>query len=121
MYLQTDASNVGLGAALLQEYDGMLHPVRFLSRKLKKPELNYSIIEKECLAIVWAINKLKVFLYGTEFILLVDNQPLSFMKETSIKNARVARWLLSLQDWSFRVKAIKGIENHIADCLSRIN
>jgi hypothetical protein len=121
MYLQTDALNIGLGAALLQEYDRMLHPVHYLSCKLKKPELNYCILEKECLAIVWAVTKLKVYLYGTEFVLLVDNKPLSFMKEASIKNARVARWLLSLQDWSFRVKAIKGVENHIADCLSRVN
>jgi hypothetical protein len=120
MYVQTDASNVGLAAALLQEYDGILHPVRYLSRKLKKPELNYSIIEKECLAVIWAIHKLKVYLYGTEFILLVDNKPLSYMKESAIKNARVARWLLCLQDCSFQVQSIKGIENHIADCLSRI-
>ena len=64
MYIQTDASDVGLGGALLQLYDGIYHPVRFISRKLKSSKRNYSAIEKEGLAIVWAVDKLKVFLYG---------------------------------------------------------
>ena len=58
MFVQTDASDVGLGAALLQEHNGLLHPVRYLSRKLKSAEQNYSTIEKEGLAIIWAIEKL---------------------------------------------------------------
>ena len=70
MYVQTDVSDVGLGGALLQLYDGIYHPVRFISRKLKSAERNYSAIEKEGLAIVWEVDKLKVFLYGREFVLL---------------------------------------------------
>jgi hypothetical protein len=119
MYLQTDASEVGLGCALLQEYDGYLHPVRYHCRKLKKAEQNYSTIEKECLAIVWAIDKLKVYLYGREFILLTDNKPLVFMRESNMKNARVMRWSLFLQDWTFRIESIRGIDHHVADYLSR--
>jgi len=68
-YVQTDASDEGLGAALLQKYEGLLHPVRYLSRKLKPSERNFSTIEKEGLAIVWAFEKLMVFLYGREFVL----------------------------------------------------
>ena len=120
IFVQTDASEVGIGVSLLQEYDGILHPVRYHSRKLKPAEKNYSTIEKECLAIVWAIERLKVFLYGREFVLLVDNKPLSFLKSSNMKNARVARWALFLQDWSFTVKSIYGSENHVADFLSRV-
>lgn len=120
IFVQTDSSDYALGAAMLQEYQGVLHPVRYLSRKLKPAEVNYTIMEKECLAIVWAINKLKVYLYGTEFVLLTDNRPLQFLKESNIQNARVTRWSLALQDWTFRVQSIAGVENFAADCLSRV-
>ncbi len=119
MYVQTDASDVGLGACLLQEHKGTLHPVRFLSRKLKDAEKQYSTIEKEGLAIVWAIQKLAVFLYGVEFVLLTDHRPLTFIQQTKMKNARVMRWSLFLQDWSFIIKSIKGVDNIMADYLSR--
>jgi hypothetical protein len=119
-YVQTDSSDYALGAALLQEHDGLLHPVKFLSRKLRDSERNYCIMEKECLAIIFAIEKLKVYLYGTEFVLLVDNKPLQYLRESSIKNAKIMRWSLFLQDWTFRVQSIKGVENHVADMLSRI-
>ena len=85
MYVQTDASDVGLGGALLQLYDGIYHPVRFISRKLKSAERNYSAIEKEGSAIVCAVDKLKVFLYGREFVLLTDHRPTDIYK--SIKDA----------------------------------
>ena len=51
--LQTDASQIGIGAVLLQEGDdGMKHPIAYASKKLLSREMNYSTIEKECLAIV---------------------------------------------------------------------
>ncbi|XP_076462144.1 uncharacterized protein LOC143294651 [Babylonia areolata] len=62
--LRTDASDRGLGAVLLQEKEGVLHPVAFASRKLSGTESHYSTIEKECLAVVWATDKFQQFLYG---------------------------------------------------------
>ena len=119
MYVQTDASDVGFGGALLQEHDGLLHPVRYLSRKLKSAERNYSTIEKEGLAIVWALEKLRIFLYGQEFVLLTDHKPLTFINNMKLQNSRVMRWSLYLQDWSFRVESVKGVDNLLADYLSR--
>ncbi|VDI22119.1 Hypothetical predicted protein, partial [Mytilus galloprovincialis] len=55
--LQTDASDNGIGAILLQDEDNIRLPVSYASKKLKASERNYSTIEKECLAIVWAISK----------------------------------------------------------------
>lgn len=120
MYVQTDASDVGLGAALLQRHEGVLHPVRYVSRKLKPAERNYSTVEKEGLGVVWAIEKLRIFLYGREFVLLVDHKPLTFINKTKFANNRVMRWSLFLQDWSFRVESIKGVDNLLADYLSRV-
>ena len=119
MYVQTDASGFGLGAVLLQDVDGLLHPVKYLSRKLKPCELNYSTIEKECLGIVWAIGKLRIYLYGREFVILTDHHPLTCLNHSGIKNSRLMRWSMFLQDWSFRIEAIRGSDNVIADYLSR--
>ena len=51
--LRTDAFDAGIGAILLQEHDGTLYPVSFVSKKLTDREKNYSTMEKECLAVVW--------------------------------------------------------------------
>ena len=63
--LQTDASDSGLGAVLLQEHDGVNMPVMYISRKLNAAETRYSTIERECLALLWATKRLHVYLYGT--------------------------------------------------------
>ena len=62
--LQTDASSTSLGAVLLQEFEDSLHLVYFVSRKLLDREKRYSTIERECLAIVWAVHKFVRFLLG---------------------------------------------------------
>jgi hypothetical protein len=56
----------------------------------------------------------------TKFVLLVDHAPLRFLKESNICNSRIMRWSLSLQDWNFEVQPIKGVQNHVADFLSRV-
>lgn len=68
--LQTDASEVGIGAVLSQLQDGMEHPVMFSSRKLLPHEKNYATVEKECLAVKWAIEKLRYYLLGRKFVLV---------------------------------------------------
>ena len=117
--LQTDASNEGVGAILLQEFDGVRHPIGFASRKLQPREQNYSTIERECLAIVWAMQKFQNFLYGQHFVLEVDHEPLKYLNQTNFQNGRLMRWALSIQPFRFTVKAIKGSENVGADFLSR--
>ena len=117
--LQTDASDHSIGAALLQEHEGKLMPISFASRKLVPRERNYCIMEKECLAVVWAIQKFKVYLYGKEFILQTDHQPLICMNNDKVHNERIFRWSLLLQPFRFRIVVIKGTDNVIADYLSR--
>ena len=75
--LQTDASDLGLGAVLSQLKDGEEHPVSFASRKLLPREKNYLIIEKECLDIVWSLQVFYVCLFGQRFTIETDHQPLS--------------------------------------------
>ena len=117
--LQTDASSTGLGAVLLQEFEDSLHPVCFASRKLLDRENRYSTIERECLAIVWAVHKFVRFLWGVRFVLQTDHRPLTYLRTSNFKNSRIMRWALSLQEFSFEVLPVSGQANVFADLLSR--
>ena len=118
--LRTDASNVGIGTVLLQDHDGKLSPVSFPRRKLTSRERKYSTIEGECLAIVWAIRKFLVFLYGKEFTLQTDHQPLVYLNKVKFLNDRIMRWTMFLQNYRMKIESIKGSENVGADYLSRV-
>ena len=118
--LQTDSSDKGLGGALFQYEGESKLPVAFASRKLKGPELNYSTVEKECLAIVWAVQKFSRYLYGKEFRLETDHEPLVYLNSSKVTNPRLMRWALMLQPYRFSLEAIRGCDNVGADYLSRI-
>lgn len=85
--LTTDASDYALGAVLSQIQDGIEKPLAFGSRTLNDTELKYSTTEKEALAIVWAVQKYKPYLYGRKFTLVTDHKPLIFIKSSS-KNSK---------------------------------
>ncbi|XP_014857306.1 PREDICTED: uncharacterized protein LOC106926725 [Poecilia mexicana] len=95
--LQTDASGVGLGAVLQQEVDGERRPVVFLSRKLLDRETRYSTVEKECLAMKWAIEALRYYLLGRHFILETDHRALQWLRRMRDANARKSVQNLGLQ------------------------
>ncbi len=99
--LQTDASDAGLEAVLSQGKQGEEHPVLFISRKLTKAERNYATVEKEALAVKWAVLELRYYLLGRKFTLLTDHAPLQWMARAKDTNARVTRWFLALQDFYF--------------------
>ena len=89
--LRTDASNCGLGAALMQQHDERLYPVAYASKKLASAETNYSTLEKECLGIVWGITKFRLYLAGKPFILQIVHQPLAYINKTKHQNDRIMR------------------------------
>ncbi|KAL0200309.1 hypothetical protein M9458_003496, partial [Cirrhinus mrigala] len=118
--VQTDASDTGLGAVLSQVKDGEEHPVIYISRKLTKAEKNYAAVEKEALAVKWAVLELHYYLLGRRFTLITDHAPLQWMARAKETNARVTRWFLALQDFHFDVQHRSGASNANADGLSRI-
>ncbi len=118
--LQTDASNTGLGAVLSQVQDGEEHPVLYISRKLTPTEQRYATVEKEALAVKWAVLELRYYLLGHKFSLITDHAHLQWMARAKDTNARVTRWFLALQDFHFDVRHRAGAANANADGLSRI-
>ncbi|KAM4691997.1 uncharacterized protein WCC33_016819 [Rhinophrynus dorsalis] len=118
--IHTDASNVGLGAVLSQVDDaGEEHPISFQSRKLLDREMNYAAKEKECLALVWAIKRFQPYLYGKEFTVITDHNPLVWLNKTSGDNGRLLRWSLALQPYVFSVNRrweIRGKRDWILGC-----
>ena len=118
--LITDASNVGLGAVLVQEHHGETKVVCYASRSLTETEKKYSTTEKEGLAVVWACEKFHLYLYGINFELLTDHKPLESLYDMkTTQNARIQRWMLKLLPYSYKIKYMPGKQN-IADALSRL-
>ena len=121
--LAVDASDIGIGAVPLQEdNDGIDHPVCYFSKKFNKHQKNYSTIEKECLALILAIQQFEVYLTSSTSPIVVfsDHNHLSFLHKLKNKNKRLLRWSLLLQEFNLDIRHIKGKDNIIPDALSRI-
>ncbi|XP_061567193.1 uncharacterized protein LOC133421555 [Cololabis saira] len=114
----TDASNRGLGAVLSQQVEGMDRPVLYISRKLSEREGRYSTVEKECLAIRWAVGSLRYYLLGRPFTLWSDHAPLQWLHRMKDTNGRITRWYLALQPFNFRVVHRPGAQMAVPDFLS---
>ena len=118
--LQTDASKTGIGAVLSQIDDECNeHPIVYLSRRMLPNEMNYSVSEQECLAIIWSVNKLRYYLQGHRFTVITDHKALTWLENTRHSNNRLMRWSMLLQQFNFDIQYRKGIVNTNADGLSR--
>lgn len=115
--LQTDASGVAIGA-ILSNQDRK--PVSFASRTLNKAEKRYPTIEKELLAIVWAVKHFRPYLYGRTFTILTDHKPLIYLFNMRDPSSRLMKFRLMLEDYDYNIEYVKGSENIAADALSRI-
>lgn len=119
--LEVDASHVGAGAVLLQEVEGIDRSVCYFSRKFNSYQLNYSTIEKEALALIWALQHFEVYVgFGSSSVVVyTDHNPLTFLCSLNCPNRRLMRWALFLQSYSLDIRHIKGKDNVVADALSR--
>ena len=94
-----------LGAVLAQVQNGEEQVICYASRSLTDVERRYSRTEREALGIVWACERLHMYLYGTDFEILTDHKPLEFIySRKSHPSARVNRWVLRLQPYRFTVR-----------------
>ena len=117
--LHTDASFVGLGAALCQEDpEGNLRIINLASRRLRGPEINYFASEIELLAIVWALSKFRSYLLGAEVLVRSDHKALAFLNTCRFVNGRLMRWALGIQDYRIRMSYLPGKSNALTDTLA---
>ena len=121
--IQADASDEGLGGALLQpDKHGRLQPVAYTSCIMSPTEQRYSQIEKECLAICHSLSKFDQWVYGKQDIEVhTDHQPLETILRKPLNKApaRLQKMLMRLQRYSFKTLYKKGTSLYLADTLSR--
>ena len=110
----TDASSIGIGAVLEKNS----HVIAYASRALTKSEKQYSVIQRECLALVYALKQFRHYLLGRSFTLVTDHAPLQWLSAQKMEGL-LCRWSLALQEYDFQIKYCKGIQNGNADALSR--
>ena len=99
--------------------EGVEHPICYASRSCDPAEQNYSSFDGECLAVVWATNHFRAYLFGNSFTLITDHEPLRWLMTTQKLTGKMARWSLLLQEYDFTVQHRAGVDNTNADCLSR--
>ena len=118
--LETDASNVGEGAVLSQWHEGSLRPVAYYSKHLSRRERNFSVSERELLTVVLSIKNVHQMLYGTQFRVVTDHQPLRSLLTSSDLRNKLMQWLNEIQKYEFSIEYQSGKRNGNADALSRL-
>ena len=114
--LHTDASDEGIGAVLEQDS----RVVAYASRAITKTEMNYSVIQKDCLAVIFATEHSCHYLLGHLFKLFTDHQPLQWLSGQKMQGM-LCRWTLTLQEYDFKIEYKPGSQNGNADALSQFD
>ncbi|RWS28099.1 pol polyprotein-like protein [Leptotrombidium deliense] len=117
--VRCDACTVGIGAILVQKHDEGFKVVEYASRSLTPNERNYPITEIECLSIVYALDKFRIFLIGRKFKVITDHCALCWLKSKLNLSPRLARWAIVISEYDFEVEYKSGKHNKDSDCLSR--
>ena len=115
--IECDAAKHGLGACLMQKG----RPIAYASKSLTDAEVNYAVIEKECLALLFACKRFHQYTYGNKVKVLTDHKPLEAIMKKPLSAAppRLQRMLLQLQIYDLDVTHVRGKDVPISDCLSR--
>ena len=115
-----DASDIAMGVVLGQREDGKPYVIYNASKTLNEAQRNYITTEKELLAVVFTLEKIHAYLVGSFIVVFTDHSALKYLLTKQDAKARLIRWILLLQEFTLQIKDKKGVENVVADHLSRL-
>ncbi|KAK1433898.1 hypothetical protein QVD17_10816 [Tagetes erecta] len=118
--IMCDASDYALGAVLGQRVDKKPVAIYYASKTLSDAQLNYTTTEKELLAVVYALDKFRSYIWGSKVIVYSDHSAVRYLMEKKDAKPRLIRWILLLQEFNLEIRDKKGSENVVADHLSRV-
>nr|GEU73861.1 DNA-directed DNA polymerase [Tanacetum cinerariifolium] len=118
--LMCDASDFAIGAVLGQRHEEHFKPIHYASKTMTDAESNYTMTEKEMLAVLYAFKKFQSYLIINKSIVHTDHFALKYLFAKKDAKARLLWWVLLLQEFDFKVLDTKGVENLVADHLSRL-
>ncbi|RVW22887.1 Transposon Ty3-I Gag-Pol polyprotein [Vitis vinifera] len=116
-----DSSDYAIGAVLGQREDGKPYVIYYASKSLNDAPRNYTTTEKELLAVVYALDKFRAYLIRSSIVVFTDHSALKYLLTKQDAKARLIRWILLLQEFNLQIRDKKGVENVVADHLSRLN
>jgi len=119
-HIHIDASNKAIGAALGQVEEKLPYAIYFVRKNLSKVEMNYTVTEKEFLAVVHSLNKFRHYITGYQTFVHTDHAVIRYLMNKPDVNARIIKWLLLLQQFDLTIVDKPGKENVVVDFLSRL-
>jgi hypothetical protein len=114
-YMETDASDYGVGAFLYQIVDGVIIPIAFISCSLVERMRNWSTLVKKGHAIFYALNKWEYLLRDRHFTIKTDHKNLTLLKNKYGTQYKVQRWFKCFQGFNLDIEDVKGCDNTAAD------
>ena len=121
-YILTDASDNACGAVICHKVNDLLHPVVYYGYTFNSAERNYTVTEREGLAVIKVLKEHEGMLSGGQITILTDHQPLLMLLQQAHKapSKRLKRWALAITDFNYKIEYSPGKKHHLPDFLSRV-
>jgi hypothetical protein len=119
--IMCDASDYVVGAVLGQRNEGRVHVVYYASKTLNEAQLNYATTKKELLVVVFSFEKFRSSIVNSKVIVYTDHAAIKYLLAKKDAKPRLIRWILLLQEFDVEIRDKKGVENIVADHLSKMN
>lgn len=117
--IECDASDLGIGGVLTQSQNGERRVIAYMSSKLTATQRKYQVTERECLAVISAMEKFRPYIEGVHFTVLTDHASLQWLRNLKDPAGRLARWALRMQAYDYTIEHRKGTQMVVPDALSR--